>query len=104
MPSIAENLATWAGKTAGVNVGFQDGTLILDLTPEQTARAQSFVRAMIAPKKDASTGKSKLNFRQTWEVVGLPVLETYGFYIAGGVGALVALGVIVGRLTQKGYR
>ena len=101
MSSIAENLATWAGKTAGVNIGFSDGALVLDLTPEQTARAQSFVRALLAPKKDAVSGKSKLNFQQTWEVVGLPVLETYGFYIAAGVGGLVAVGIVVGRLTQR---
>lgn len=101
MPSIAENLTTWAGKAAGVNVSFADGALNVDLTPAQTERAQSFVRAIISPSKDKSTGKSKFKLKQTFQIIGEPVLEVYGFYIALGLGGLLALGIVAGRLTMR---
>lgn len=86
MPSLLEKVAKGVGSVAGVDISFSDGIANVNLTDSQVLAAQSVVRSIL---KTANSGKTTLNVKRSWEIVGIPVLETYGIPIGLGIALLV---------------
>lgn len=100
MPGILQNLATTAAKVAGIDLSFENGVANVTLTDAQIAQAQNLIRGLLK-STDVTSGKSKFNVKGAWKIIGIPVMETYGFWIIGGVTFLFVGGILVGTYVGR---
>lgn len=100
MATIYQKIAEGVGKVAGVDLSFSDGVANVNLTDNQVALAQNVIRNILkSPSKPDA--KPTLNIKRSWDIIGIPLFETYGGFLGGIVGGLLILGMLLGYALGK---
>lgn len=95
MATVYQKIAEGVGKVAGVDLSFSDGVANVNLSEAQVGLAQNVIRNILkSPSKTGS--KSTLNIKRSWDIIGIPLFETYGMALGLSLGGLVVLGMLVG--------
>jgi hypothetical protein len=102
MATMLQRIAKGVGQAAGVDISFENGVANVNLNDSQVAAAQNVIRNIL--KSTDTSGKSTLNVKRSWDIVGIPVLETYGMFIGLGFGSVVAIGMLLGYYLGKRNR